>query len=107
VKKKLIAMLMVAVLLGGLLLVAFAGWESYWREIPPPEGEEVYLGQIDRYERDDLDREWAVISIDFSPYSVSCRANEEINSETMRPGTWVCFSLDGDYPYEVREAVFA
>jgi len=106
VKKKLAALIMIVVLLGGLLLPAFAAWEWYWTEIPPPEGEEVYLGQIDRYEMDDLDREWAVISIDFSPYSVSCRANEEINSDTARPGTWVCFSLDGDYPYEVREAVF-
>ena len=105
--KKLTALFLASLLVVALFLTAVAGWKYYWREIPPAEGEEVYLGQIDRYEMDDLEREWAVISIDFSPYSVSWRANEEINSNTVRPGTWVCFSLDGYYPYEVREAVFA
>ena len=100
--KKILALL----LLAALLLSASAVWNYYWRKIPPPEGEDVYLGQIDRYETDDLEREWAVISIDFSPYSVSCPANEEINSETAKPGAWVNFSLDGDFPYQVRLAVF-
>jgi len=102
VKKILAALVLVA-----LLLTAFiVRWDYYWREIQPPDGEEVFLGQVDRYEIDDNDREWVVISFDAFPYSVSCPANEEINSETASPGTWVCFSLDGDFPYQVRVMVF-
>ena len=105
--KKLTALFLASLLVATLLLTACAEWKSCRREVPPIEGEEVYLGQIDRYEIAEDGTEWAVISIDFSPYSVSCPANEEINSETAKPGAWVNFSLDGDYPYNVHEAVFA
>ena len=99
--------ILAALLFAALLLTAYAGWEYYWREIPPADGEEVYLGQLDRYEMDDQDREWGVISIDVEPYTVNFRVDEEFNSETTRPGTWLSFQLDGDYAYKIRLAVFA
>ena len=94
-------------LLTAFLLSLLAGCGLSWREIPPPDGEEVLLGQLDRYEIDDKDAEWGVISIDVPPYSVSFPANEEINSETTKPGAWLSFSLDGNIAYNVRLAVFA
>lgn len=94
-----------ALLLAASILIAYAGWNWHWREIPPIDGEEVYLGQLDRYETDDKDREWGVISIDVPPYSVHFRADEEFNSETTRPGTWLSVQLDGDYAYNIRLAV--
>jgi hypothetical protein len=100
------ALLMAMLLLTALLLPLLAGC-SQWREIPPPDGEEVYLGQLDRYEVDDKDAVWGVISIDETPYSVSFRANDEINSDITKPGAWLSFSLDGDIAYNVRLAVFA
>ena len=94
-----------ALLVAAMLLPMLAGCGGQWREIPPPIGEEVYLGQLDRYEIDDNDAEWGVISIDMPPYSVSFRADAEINSETTKPGAWLSFSLDGNIAYNVRLAV--
>jgi len=94
-------------LIAMMFLPLFAGCGQDWREIPPPIGEEVYLGQLDRYETDDKDAEWGVISIEMPPYSVSFRVNAEINSATTKPGAWLSFSLDGNIAYNVRLAVFA
>jgi len=100
--KKILA----ALLLAALLLDMFSGCYFCGREIPPSElGEKAFLGQLDRFEVDGNGAEWAVISIDAPPYSVSGSANEEINSETTKPGAWITFSLDGDYAYNIRLAV--
>ena len=95
-------------LMAAFLLPMFVGCGQDWREIPPSEyGEIVRTGQLDHFEIDDKDREWAVISFDELPYSVSCLANEEINSKTTKPGTWITLSFDGDTPFNMRLAVFA
>ena len=99
--KKFLALLLLAT----LLLAASAGWDYYWREIPPTDGEEVYLGQLDRYETDDQDREWGVISIDVEPYTANFRSNEDTNSGNTKPGTWLSIQLDGNYAYNIRPAV--
>ena len=99
--KRILALL----LLAALLLAASAGWNCYWREILPPEGEEVYLGQLDRYEMDDHDTEWGIVSIDVEPYTVNFRSNEETNSGNTKPGTWLSVQLDGDYAYNIRLAI--
>jgi len=85
-----------------MLAACGQGW------LPPPEhGDTIVLGQLDRFEADDKDVEWGVISIDNAPYSVNFRSNEEFNSETTIPGALLAFALDGDYAYHIRPVVFA
>ena len=99
--------ILAALLFAALLLTAYAGWNYYWREIPPADGEEVYLGQLDRYEEGDDGTEWGIVSIDVEPYTVNFRSNEETNSGNTKPGAWLSIQLDGDYAYNIRPAVFA
>ena len=94
--------------LAALLLTLFAGCGNQWREILPSEyGEVVRCGELDRFEVDGEGREWAVIVFDEEPYSVSCLATEEINSETTLPGAEITLSFDGDFPYNMRLTVYA
>jgi len=102
--KRILAVL----LLAAILLTMFAVCGDQWREISPSEyGEVIAAGQLDRFEVDEKDVEWGVISINTVPYTVDFRANEEFNCETIQPGTWLSFSLDGNSAYNVRLAVFA
>ena len=98
--KRILAVLLIAV----LLLILMCGCNG--REIPLGEfGEKILLGQLDRFEEDGNDAQWAVISIGEEPYSVSLPANAEINSETVGPGAWINVFFDGDYPYRMCLAV--
>jgi hypothetical protein len=58
-------------------------------------GNKTVIGQIDRYELDDCGAEWAVVSTDQPPYSISF-CMPEINSQTAPPGTWLELTLDKD-----------
>jgi hypothetical protein len=104
--------ILVVLLLAALLLAMFAGCtqgdQDIWREIPPSEyGEVVRCGELDRFEVDGEGREWAVIVFDEEPYSASCLATEEINSETTLPGAEITLSFDGDFPFNMRLTVYA